>query len=296
MQPGQVCEAPPNTSHTFRYRAYLPQSEAAGLVAYLPHFGATIDEWETALLPERLTARGIAVIVGLAVAGGTGFLTDADLGALDAMLHDAIRRVGCPVDRLVLGGFSAGGVGAFRYAEVAVEGRVPGLIRPRALFAVDPPLDVRRWYRGMASIVSRQVDSILLGEATFLCGMLRDLFGGTPEEVPAAYANASAVSADQPLAGNLRHLKDVPVRLYTEPDVAFWQAYGADLYCLNALDVVYAATELRAMGNTEVELIVTSGKGFRPDLGGMRMPHAWSIVDEADLADWIEKRLSSVAP
>ena len=34
---------------------------------------------------------------------------------------------------------------------------------------------------------------------------------------------------------------------------------------------------------------------LKDDLGGMRMPHAWSIVDEADLADWIEKQLSSAA-
>ncbi len=296
MRPSLVCEAPPTTGHSYRYRAYLPEAGAVGLVAYLPHFGGTVDEWEASVLPQRLTAGGIAVIVGLAVAEGTGFLTVADLRALDAMLHDAIGRAGCPSEALVLGGFSAGGVGALRYGEVAVEGGVENSLKPRALFAVDPPLDVGRWYRGMASIVRRQVDSILLGEATYLCGMLRELFGGTPDEVPDAYARASAVSADEPLGGNLRHLKEIPVRLYTEPDVNFWQPYGADLYCLNALDVVYAATELRAMGNADAELIVTTGRGVRPDLGGMRMPHAWSIVDEAELADWIERQLGSVAP
>ena len=292
----QVVNPPPDVRYTFRYRAYLPEGSAVGLVAYLPHFGGTLDEWETSSLPERLTAEGIAVIVGLAVAEGTGFLTDADLGALDAMLHDALERAGCPSDALVLGGFSAGGVGALRYGEVAVEGRLENALRPRALFAVDPPLDLRRWYRGMASIVRRQVDSVLLGEATYLCGMLRDLFGGTPDEVPDAYIRASAVSAGEPLGGNLCHLKETPVRMYTEPDVDFWLAHGADLYSLNALDVVYAAAELLAMGNAEAELIVTSGKGFRPDLGGMRMPHAWSIVDEGDLAGWIEQHLGLAAP
>ena len=45
------------------------------------------------------------------------------------------------------------------------------------------------------------------------------------------------------------------------------------------------------MGNEQAELIVTSGKGYRPDLGGIRLPHAWSIVDERDLANWIEQKI-----
>lgn len=79
--------------------------------------------------------------------------------------------------------------------------------------------------------------------------------------------------------------------MYTEPDVLFWMEYTADLYSLNTLDVVFAINELRVMGNKQAELILTNGKGYRPDLGGMRMPHAWSIVDELDLADWIEQKL-----
>jgi hypothetical protein len=39
----------------------------------------------------------------------------------------------------------------------------------------------------------------------------------------------------------------------------------------------------------ERELIITSGKGFRPP--GKRNPHSWTIVDEPDLADWVAKSL-----
>jgi hypothetical protein len=79
--------------------------------------------------------------------------------------------------------------------------------------------------------------------------------------------------------------------MYTEPDVLFFLEHCTDLYSLNALDVVFAINELRAMGNKQAELIVTSGKGYRPDLGGIRLPHAWSIVDEPDLVNWIEQKL-----
>ena len=79
--------------------------------------------------------------------------------------------------------------------------------------------------------------------------------------------------------------------MYTEPDIMFFLEQVTDLYSLNALDVIFAINELRAMGNEQAELIVTSGKGYRPDLGGMRLPHAWSIVDEPELADWIEQKI-----
>lgn len=289
--PGHVVEASDPARFTYRYRAYLPEGPALGLAVYLPHFGGTIDDWETSLLPERLTSAGVGAVVGLPIAEGTGYLTENDLAALDAMIHDAFQKARCRHPVLVLGGFSAGGVGAMRYGQAAISGSLSGAIRPRAIFAVDPPLDLRRWYRGMAAIVRREPASPVLGEATYICGMLRELFGGTPDEVPAAFAQASAVSADEPLGGNLRYLRDMAVRLYTEPDVEFWQAHGADLYCLNALDVVYAVTELRAMGNAAAELKVTRDKGYRPDLGGIRLPHAWSIVDEEDLADWVVRHI-----
>jgi hypothetical protein len=250
-----------------------------------------MDAWEDSLLPQRLAEGGIASLVGLPVPEGTGYMTDSSLQALHAMLADAIQRLQCPSDKLVLGGFSAGGVGAVRYAEVAVQGSLPGAFLPSAVFAVDPPLDLRRWYHGLQLIVQRNYPSPSLEEARVVIQVLHDLLGGAPDEVPEAYAHASAVTAFAEQGGNLKYLRHIPVRMYTEPDVLFFLDQVTDLYSLNALDVVFAINELRAMGNEQAELIVTSGKGYRPDLGGIRLPHAWSIVDEAELADWIERKI-----
>jgi hypothetical protein len=204
------------------------------------------------------------------------------------MLADAVQRLQCPLDQLIMGGFSAGGVGAVRYGEVAVQGSLPGAFLPRAIFAVDPPLDLRRWYHGLQLTVQRNQPSPSLDEACEVIQVLHYILGGAPDEVPEAYAHASAVMAFAGQGGNLKYLRDIPIRMYTEPDVLFFLEQVTDLYSLNALDVVFAINELRAMGNQRAELIVTSGRGYRPDLGGIRMPHAWSIVDEPDLANWIE--------
>ena len=65
--------------------------------------------------------------------------------------------------------------------------------------------------------------------------------------------------------------------------------YGCDYYTINAADQAALVLQLRALGNTKAELIITSGKGFRPP--GKRNPHSWTIVDEPDLADWVAKFL-----
>ena len=286
-----VIESPGTELFQYRYRAYVPDAPAQALVIYLPQYGGTIDAWEDSLLPQRLANSSIASLVGLPVVEGTGYMDESSLHALQAMLTDAVERIKCPPDRLVLGGFSAGGVGAVRYGEVAVQGSLSGAFRPRAIFAVDPPLDLRRWYLGLQLIVRRNQPTPLLDEARQVIQVLHDTLGGTPDDVPDAYARASAVSAFAEQGGNLRFLRDIPIRMYAEPELHFWMDYTADLYTLNTLDVNFAINELRAMGNRQAELILTSGKGYRPDLGGMRMPHAWSIVDELDLADWIEQKM-----
>jgi hypothetical protein len=286
-----VIDAPSTGEYHYRYRAYVPTVPVRAVVVYLPQYGGTIDEWENSLLPPRLAGSSIASLVGLPVPEGTGYMTDVSLQALHSMLADAMQRFQCPPDQLVLGGFSAGGVGAVRYGEVAVEGSLPGAFLPRAIFAVDPPLDLRRWYHGLQLTVQRNQQSPSLDEAREVIQVLHYILGGTPDEVPEAYAHASAVMAFAAQGGNLKYLRDVPIRMYTEPDVLFFLEHCTDLYSLNALDVVFAINELRAMGNQQAELIVTSGKGYRPDLGGIRMPHAWSIVDEPDLANWIEQKI-----
>ena len=286
-----VIEASSEGRFRYRYRAYTAGTSVRAMVVYLPQYGGTLDEWENSLLPARLAGNGITCLVGLPVPEGTGFMTEESLQALHAMLADAMQRFSCPPDNLVLGGFSAGGVGAVRYGEVAVQGNLPGAFLPRAIFAVDPPLDLRRWYRGLQLAVQRNQPSPWLDEARAVIQVLHYILGGSPDEVPEAYTHASAVTAFAEQGGNLKYLRDVPIRLYTEPDVLFFLEHFTDLYSLNALDVVFTINELRAMGNRQAELIVTSGKGYRPDLGGMRMPHAWSIVDEPELANWIEQKI-----
>jgi hypothetical protein len=115
---------------------------------------------------------------------------------------------------------------------------------------------------------------------------LRSALGGSPNQVREIYRKRSPFLASEKGGGNARLLKNVPIRLYVEPDVVWTiENTGRDYYTLNALDQAALMLQLRALGNTRVELIVTTGKGFRPP--GIRNPHSWTIVDEPELAAWL---------
>lgn len=259
------------------------------LVVILPPYGGDHRYYDSSALPKLLADRGIDLAVLFTET--TGFNRDADIDRLDALIGHVVARGGYDRDAVVLGGFSAGGYGAFRYALRGLRGN-PVAVRPVALFSVDAPLDLGRWYRGM-SLASRRMPegSPFRGEFDYLTRMYRELLGGTPDEKPDAYREQSVLTASLPEGGNAVYFKRLPMRLYSEPDMEFFVPLGLDYGAINAADAVSLATVLRAQGNTEVSLVLTSGKGYRADLGGMRMPHSWSIVDEAALATWIEARL-----
>jgi hypothetical protein len=100
-------------------------------------------------------------------------------------------------------------------------------------------------------------------------------------------------SRNQLEGGNARYLKNVPVRIYSDPDID-WQMKNrhVDYYDMNALDQAAMINELNLMGNNEAEFINALGKGYR--LNGMRHPHSWSLVEPEDCINWIMKHLQRI--
>jgi hypothetical protein len=157
---------------------------------------------------------------------------------------------------------------------------------------VDAPLDFESWWNRQEVNLRRGNPKSALEESQAILDALHWAMGGPPDQVRQAYRSRSPFLASEKDGGNAQLLKNVPIRLYTEPDVGWWiENYGFDYYTINAIDQAALVLQLRALGNTKAELIITSGKGFRPP--GKRNPHSWTIVDEPDLADWIAKSLQS---
>ena len=278
------------------YRVYRPDGKIHGALVLLPGFGGDPNSFDPASastpssLPARLTAHGILTVVTVP-RSETLYETETPLRELDALLARILQQYEVPRDRVSIGGFSAGGNGAVRYAQFCAQQKCQAVPAIAAVFAVDPPLDLERLYRTSELSVQRNAPRSNIAEEDMILQTLRRALGGTPDEVPGAYRFHSAVLASAPDGGNALLLGRTPIRLYTEPDVHWWMdERNLDYHAMNAVDHAALINLLRVAGNDRAELITTTGKGYRP--GGRRHPHSWSIVDEAQLERWLLTTLS----
>jgi hypothetical protein len=280
-----ICRKQFKTSNNC-YRVYKPTNPARGLVVMLPYYGSDANEFSSAALPGLLAMNNVATMV----VSAAGYLTDDELVTLKALIGEVVQELNVPAGSLAVGGVSAGGTGAVRYSEYCISGHCDARSRPVSIFSVDAPLDFESWWNRGKLNLRRGNPKSGLEESQGILYALRSAMGGSPNQVPQAYRSRSPFLVSQKDGGNAGLLKNIPIRLYTEPDVLWWiENMGLDYYTINAVDQAALVLRLRALGNMKAELITTTGKGFRPP--GTRNPHSWTIVDEPELAQWIVKSL-----
>ncbi len=274
------------------YKLYQPKGSPRGLVVLLPGFGDTVEFYDQFDFPKIMQSRGY-LVAAFSMAGYIDW--EKDIKTLHTIISEIVKRQRIPRDSLAIGGFSAGGTGAIRYAEYCVEKPCSDTTRAAATFSVDGPLDFERWYRCSFRKAERQPADPSEG---MISKMLSNVLGGSPSEKRATYVRAAPLMVTEPNGGNARLLKGIAVRAYAEPDIAWTiENWSSDYYCLNAVDQAALVMELKFLGNKNAELIITSGKGYRAEFitstgkyrKGERSPHSWMIVDELNLADWIER-------
>ncbi len=117
---------------------------------------------------------------------------------------------------------------------------------------------------------------------------MRLQFGGPPDKKADTYIFYSMYSRNQKEGGNTKYLKNVPIRIYSDPDIDWHlEKRHTDYYDMNALDQTAMINQLHLMGNDKAKYINALGKGYR--LNGSRHPHSWSIVEPVDCLNWIIK-------
>lgn len=261
--------------------------KARGLLVLVPGYNddATGLGREGPDVARHLRTQGVTTVV-VAPSPPTLFYDAASVRALDSLVAELRAAAGVPASAVVIGGLSAGGVAAVQLGGLCARGPCATGGPLGGVFEVDAPLDMLRMWRGEQLTLQRNNPRSNVTEARLVMDAIRGALGGDPEQATAAYAERSPLAAFLPEGGNARHLRATPVRAYTEPDVAWWiEQRGTDYYAMNALDAAALINQLRQLGNRRAELVLTTGRGYRPD--GRRHPHSWSIVDEADLARWV---------
>lgn len=232
---------------------------------------------------------GVVVIFGIPSSDYLSTLIgDSIIQNMDYMIYDATKRYHINPHKVILGGGSAAGTLAVRYAQFCMEGKSKYAIVPVGVMAMDPPLDYTRFWYEMEHAIQRNANPIAAQSGEYVINYFTDHLNGRLEDNREIYIKLSPFYYGDETGGKAALLKDMPIRLYIEPDVNWYiENRGKDYLDMNAIDCAGMINRLKLMGNKSAALICTQNKGFRED--GERDPHAWSIVNEKELIDWMVK-------
>lgn len=273
---------------THYYFKIVPKSKPSGMIIIL-HGGAE----DAKGVMNQITLDEIAVknnfIVIFPNIEDDDFKMTVSQKILDVIAKQVVEKYKVPKDRIFLGGLSGGGMQTITYTERAIRDKNTYFI-PKAIFALDPPLDYENMYYRFQREVERNFSEVGVKEAKLILEEMVKNLGGTPETAKDEYVKNSMFSYSQRDGGNARYLLNVPIIIYTEPGVE-WQLRNRhrDLYDLNCSDISSMINLLQLKGNKNADIVVTHDKGVRPN--GMKHPHSWSIMDSKSCMAWILKQL-----
>ncbi len=279
-------------SQALYYYKIVPKTPIIGTLVLLPSGGETTED-----MLKQITLHQLAVEKGiLVVIPSVNWRTDnreAEFQFLDKIFNEVSIKYSLSKDNFILGGLSNGGIISLTYAERAVKNPKKFSVIPKGVFALDTPLDEARLYRYSEREINRNISEAGVSEARWLKRNSERLYGGSPDQFPQRYSEASIFSFGAKDGGNAKYLKNIPVRMYTDLDVDWLiEERHRDLYDWNGIDIVAMVNQLKIMGNKNATVNISKGKGVRLD--GSKNPHSWSIMDSEDCLNWILKLLKNV--
>lgn len=268
--------------YTIIYPSKLPWK---GYVFLISGFGETAENvLQQTNLPNKLAQNGFLTVIPTFQDGVLSFGVDnLSQEGFNEILKDVTSKHKLIDYKFYVGGFSIGGSAAIKYAENPT-------IKPNAVFAIDPPLDFERFYNSAKRDIRLSKNGDANQENIYMIERLEKETGGNPTKNLPEYYNLSPYSFSDTSQTAIKKLLDMPIRIYTEPDVNWWlKERGADFTSMNATECSAMINELNKLGNQNATLITTQNKGFRkPE--NKRHPHSWSIVDNDELIKWLLKQ------
>jgi hypothetical protein len=270
------------------YIAVVPEGRpVTSLLFLVDGFGASPrDVLVQTTLPMVAAKAGMLTILPILKTGPLFFGTDnASQASLKEMIEGVVSKYGLQGKDFYIGGFSIGGSCVVKYAEGAVRDNYP--VKPKAVFAVDPPLDWERVYKAHKRVVRLTRSGPVNGEVTYMIGRIEKEMDGTPDKALDHYHALSPYSYSDTSQWAIKPLVNTPITIFCEPDIQWWLSQrGFDLSSMNITDHVAMINELQRMGNRNAVLVTTTDKGYRQP-GNKRHPHSWSIADPERVVGWL---------
>lgn len=256
-----------------------------GYIFLLPGFSETAERvLQQSSLASQLTKSGLLTIIPTLQDGVFSFgIDDSSQQSFEKIVTDVRKKNKLTDQPFYLGGYSIGGSCILKYAEDVDK-------KPNAVFTIDPPIDFEQMYHSSKRNLRLSVNTQPNGESIFLVKKIKEIMNGTPENSIANYHKISPYSFSDTSQTAIKKLLNVPLRIYTEPDIDWWmKERGMDYTSMNSTFHSAMINELNRLGNKNATLITTQNKGYRkPD--NSKHPHSWSIVDNEDLIKWLLKQ------
>ena len=158
-----------------------------------------------------------------------------------------------------------------------------GKFKATGVFVIDPPVDLMQLYRSSKKTVDRNYAQIAVDEAKFVMEYLEANIG-TPKKRHSDYERFSPFTGKTDYIENVRY-ESTEVKIYTEPAVGWNRKYRKrEFEDTNAFQLENMYETLIKNG-VAVEYHETKNQGFRSN--GKRNPHAWSILEEDTIVEWM---------
>ncbi|MCG2612155.1 hypothetical protein LZZ90_11620 [Flavobacterium sp. SM15] len=211
------------------------------------------------------------------------FLRDDEKASLTKEMLAIFETNKLPFENIYIGGFSSGGNVSLLLSDYLI--KTKSKIQPKGVFIGDSPVDLLKIYQNCEKNIVKNFNEQTVEESKWIVGDF-DAKLGSPKKGIEKYEQFSPYIQQTGNIENVSALKNTKVRLYTEPDVAWWKKDSDQSYEeMNAYSIEKLSQELKKQGFSNVELIQTKNKGYRAN--GDRHPHSWSIIDKENLIQWM---------
>lgn len=270
------------------YIAVIPEGTSIKAFMFLlDGFGASPrDILVQTELPVYAASQGILTILPVLKTGPLYFGVDsASQQSLNSQIKSVIAKYNLQGKDFYIGGFSIGGSCAVKYAESANKNN--SVLKPSAVFAVDPPLDWERFYNSAKRVVRLSAPAQVNSEVTYMIDRIEKEMQGTPKTAVENFYTISPYSFSDTTQRAVKTLINTPIMIISGPDIQWWLTQrGYDYSYMNVTDHAAMINELKRLGNSKAILVTTSNKGFRKP-NNNRHPHSWSIADKEEVIKWL---------
>ncbi|TDB62693.1 alpha/beta fold hydrolase [Arundinibacter roseus] len=224
---------------SFNCSLFEPKAKVSSILLLLPCLGEKPETiFEKTRLPALLAEHGFLTI--LPDLGKTLFADSTTCADLHKQMQYFIEMNKLGELPVVVGGFSRGGAISLRFAEHILSAGIT--VNLRGVFAIDPALDLQRLYYSSINKSRYGCSKLITKEGASITNYLVEKLGDSPQTQRVKYIGHSVYSHNIDSGGNAKYLLNIPVRLYSEPDLAFVkQKYCQQLQedDLNAFDIRY---------------------------------------------------------